>query len=180
MCLCRLICQSQWLCSYIEAGFLLSREDSDGEHLCSEEVSRGFLRPSIEETLASNRSRSVGEEEQEGVVGSCRIRFLLFSFVFLLFFLCLTHSFVSVFPFVARVRSSWLDSSFCEWDATSGPAQGMEAVKTAVWFGLGICIPPWIEGRSGLLDLLWFGNAISGKGYAVTAIVYSVPLSHAG
>ena len=63
---------------------------------------------------------------------------------------------------------------------TSGPAQGIEAVKTAVWFGLGICIPPWIEGSSGLPDLPWFGNAIFGKGYAVTAIVYSVPLSHAG
>ena len=63
---------------------------------------------------------------------------------------------------------------------TSGPAQGMEAVKTAVWFGLGICILPWIEGSSGLLDLLWFGNAIFEKSCAVTAIVYSVPLSHAG
>ena len=106
--------------------------------------------------------------------------FFCFSFVFHLFFLCLTHSFVSVFPFVARVRSSCLDSSFCEWDATSGPAQGMEAVKTAVWFGLGICIPPWIEGSSGLLDLPWFGYAILGKDCTVPAIVYSVPLSHAG
>ena len=60
------------------------------------------------------------------------------------------------------------------------PAQGMEAVKTAVWFKLGICIPPWIEGSSGLPDLPWFGNAILGKGYAVTAIVYSVALLHAG
>ena len=56
----------------------------------------------------------------------------------------------------------------------------MEAVKTAVWFGLEICIPPWIEGSSGLPDLPWFGNAIFGKSYAVTAIVYLVPLSHAG
>ena len=60
----------------------------------------------------------------------------------------------------------------------SGPAQGMEVVKTAVWFELGIYIPPWIEGSSGLPDLPWFGNAILGKGYAVTAIVDSVPLSH--
>ena len=75
----------------------MSGEDSDGEHLCSEEVSGGFLRPSLEETLAYNRSRSVGEEEKEGVVGSYRIRFLMFSFVFLLFFFCFTHSFVSVF-----------------------------------------------------------------------------------
>ena len=62
----------------------------------------------------------------------------------------------------------------------SGPAQGMEAVKTTVWFGLEICIPTWIEGCSGLPDLPWFGNAIFGKDYAVTAIVYSVPLSHTG
>ena len=78
-------------CRYcVEAGFLLSREDSDGEHLCPEEVSRGFLRPSLEETLAYNRSRSVGEEEKEGVVGSCRIQFLMFficlRFVFPLFY----------------------------------------------------------------------------------------------
>ena len=46
---------------------------------------------------------------------------------------------------------------------TSGPAQGMEAVKTAVCFGLVICIPLWIEGSSGLLDLPWFGNAIFRK-----------------
>ena len=55
---------------------------------------------------------------------------------------------------------------------TSGLAQGMEAVKTAVWLGLEICIPPWIEGSSGLPDLPWFVNAVFGKGYAVTAIVY--------
>ena len=114
--------------SCVEAGFLLSREDSDGEHLCSEEVSRGFLRPSLEETLAYNRSRSVGEEEKEGVVGSCRIRFLMFSiclpFVFPLFYTLICFC----FSFVARVRSSCLDSFFCEWDVTSGPAQGMEAV----------------------------------------------------
>ena len=163
----------------VEAGFLLSREDSDGEHLCSEEVSRGFLRPSLEETLASNRSRSVGEEEEVEVVGSCRIRFLLFLFC-LPFVFPLSYTLICFyFSFVARVRSSCLDSSFCEWDVTSGPAQGMEAVKTAVWFGLGICIPPWIEGSSGLLDLPWFGYAILGKDCTVTAIVYSVPLSHA-
>ena len=56
-------------------------EDSGRGYLYPEEVSRGFLRPSLEETLASNRSRSVGGEEEEGVVGSCRIRFLsCFSF----------------------------------------------------------------------------------------------------
>ena len=38
-----------------------SCKDSGRRHLCLEEVSRGFLRPSREETLASNRSRSVGE-----------------------------------------------------------------------------------------------------------------------
>ena len=114
--------------SCVEAGFLSSREDSDGEHLCSEEVSRGFLRPSLEETLAYNRSRSVGEEEKEEVVGSYRIRFLMFficlPFVFPLFYTLICFC----FSFVARVRSSCLDSFFCEWDVTSGPAQGMEAV----------------------------------------------------
>ena len=85
------------MCSCVEAGFLWSREDSDGEHLCSEEVSGGFLRPSLEETLAYNRSISVREEEKGGVVGSSQIRFLMFSFVFPLFFFCSTHSFVSVF-----------------------------------------------------------------------------------
>ena len=85
----------------VEAGFLLSREDSDREHLCSEEVSRGFLRPSLEETLAYNRSRSVGEEDTDSVMGSCRIRFLMFSFclpfVFLLFYklICFCFAFVA-------------------------------------------------------------------------------------
>ena len=162
-CLCGRICRSRSLCSCIEAGYLLSREDSDGEHLCSEEVSGGFLRPSLEETLAYNRSISFGEEEKGGVVGSSRIRFLMFSFclpfVFLLFYTLICFC----FSFVARARNSCLDSSFCEWDVTSGPAQGMEAVKTAVWLGLGICIPPWIEGSSGLLDLPWFGNALFRK-----------------
>ena len=112
----------------LRQGFLLSREDSDGQHLCSEEVSRGFLRPSLEETLASNHSRSVGEEEEEEVVGSCRIRFLLF-FLCLPFVFPLSYTLICFyFSFVARVRSSCLDSSFCEWDVTSGPAQGMEAV----------------------------------------------------
>ena len=87
--------------SCIEAGFPLSREDSDGAHLCLKEVSGGFLRPSLEETLAFNCSRSVGEEEEVGVEGSCRIRFLLFSFclpfVFLLFYtlVCFCVSFVA-------------------------------------------------------------------------------------
>ena len=116
--------------------------------------------------------------------GGCGVLSDTVSFVFSLSFFCFSfchHTLMCFcFSFVARVRSSCLDSFFCEWDVTSGPAQGMEAVKTAVWFGLGICIPPWIEGSSGLPDLPWFGNAIIGKGYAVTAIVYSVPLSHAG
>ena len=158
----------------------MSREDSDGEHLYSEELSRGFLRPSLEKTLAFSRSRSVGEEEEEGAVGSCRIRFLMFFFCLPFVFLLCCTLICFCFSFVAMVRSSCLDSSFCEWDVTSGPAQGMEALKTAVWFGLGICIPPWVEGSTGLLDLPWFGNTISGMGCAVTAIVYSVPLSHAG
>ena len=45
-------------------------EDSDGEHLWLEGVSRGFLKPSLEETLAFNHLRLVAEEEGEGVVGS--------------------------------------------------------------------------------------------------------------
>ena len=79
----------------------MSREDSGGEHLCSEEVSGGFLRPSVEEKLAFNRSRSVGEEEVVEVVGSCRIWFLMssfcLSFVFLLFYtlICFYFSFVA-------------------------------------------------------------------------------------
>ena len=106
--------------------------------------------------------------------------FFCLPFVFLLFFFYHYTLICFCFSFVARVRSSCLDSFFCEWDVTSEPVQGMEAVKTAVWFRLKICIPPWIEGSSGLPDLPWFGNPIFGKGYAVTAIVYSVPLSHAG
>ena len=88
LCLCGRICRSKRVVPVLRQGFLLSREDSDGWHLCPEEVSGGFLRPSLEETLASNRSRSVGEEKWAGVVGSCRIPFplssLCFSFVFLL------------------------------------------------------------------------------------------------
>ena len=57
-------------------GFHLSREDSGREHLCSEEVRRGFLSPSLEETLAFDRSRSVGEEEEAEVVGTYRVQFL--------------------------------------------------------------------------------------------------------
>ena len=83
--------------SCIEAGFPLSREDSDGGHLCPEEVSGGFLRPSLKETLAFNRSRSVGEEKEVGIEGSCRIRFPLFSFCLPFVFFCFIHSFVSVF-----------------------------------------------------------------------------------
>ena len=70
----------------IEAG-----KDSGRRHLCLEEMSRGFLRPSLEETLAFSRSRSVGEEEEAGVVGTCWIRF----FFFILFFPC--YSFVFSF-----------------------------------------------------------------------------------
>ena len=58
----------------------MSHEDSGGEHLCSKEVSRGLLKPSLEETLSFNRSRSVREEEEAEVVGSCQVQFLMFSF----------------------------------------------------------------------------------------------------
>ena len=88
-------------CFCIETGFSLLREDSGEEHLCSEEVRRGFLTPSLEETLAFDCTRSVGEEEVAEVVGSCQIRFLMFSFclsfVFLLFYtlICFCFSFVT-------------------------------------------------------------------------------------
>ena len=57
-------------------------------------MSRGFLRPSFEETLASNRSRSVGEEEEGGVVfvGTCPDTV---SFVFHLFFLLIFLSVIA-------------------------------------------------------------------------------------
>ena len=45
---------------------------------------------------------------------------------------------------------------------------------------LRICIPPWIEGRNGLLDLPWLDYAILKLDCADTAIVHSAPLSHAG
>ena len=80
----------------------MPREDSDGEHLCSWEVSRGFLRPSIEETLAYNRSRSVGEEDTDSVIGSCRIQFLMFSFCLPFVFLLFCTLICFCFAFVAR------------------------------------------------------------------------------
>ena len=79
----------------------MSREDSGGEHLCSEEVSRGLLRPSLEETFAFNHSKWVGEVEVAGVLVSCQIPFLMssfcLSFVFLLFYIliCFYFSFVA-------------------------------------------------------------------------------------
>ena len=57
----------------------------------TQEISEGFLRPSLQETVAFNRSILVREEEEAVVVGSCQIRFLMFvfcfSFVFLLFYI---------------------------------------------------------------------------------------------
>ena len=85
----------------LSQGFICRVEDSGGGHSCLVEVSGGFLRPSLEETLAFNRSRSVGEEEEAGVVGTCQIRFLMFSpclpFVFLLLYIliCFCFSFVA-------------------------------------------------------------------------------------
>ena len=65
-------------------------------------------------------------------MGSCWIRFLMFffccSFVFLLFFTTI-YFYCS---FVARGRSSYLESSFCDKDVALEPMQGMEAVKAAV------------------------------------------------
>ena len=70
----------------LRQGFICRVKDSGGRHSCLVEVSWGFLRPSLEGTLAFNRSRSVGEEEEAEVVGTYQIRFLLSSFCFLLFF----------------------------------------------------------------------------------------------
>ena len=61
----------------LRQGFICRVKDSGGGHSCLVEVSRGFLRPSLEETLAFNRWRSVGEEEEAEVVGTYRVRFLL-------------------------------------------------------------------------------------------------------
>ena len=84
----------------------MSREDSDGGHFCPEEVSGGFLRPSLEETLASNRSRSVGEEERAEVVGSCRIRFLLSSLCLPFVFLLSLHTHLFLFFFCCQGKES--------------------------------------------------------------------------
>ena len=65
------------------------------------EVSWGFLRPSLEETLAFNRSRSVGDEEEAEVVGTYQIRFLLF-------FFCLSFVLLSCFTFVAFLCLPWI------------------------------------------------------------------------
>ena len=88
-------------------------------------IARYALRPSLEEILAFNRSRSVGEEEEAGVVVTCQIWFLMFSLCLPLFFFCYTHSFVSVFlllpgegvptwtlPFV---RGTWHQDQRREW-----------------------------------------------------------------
>ena len=53
----------------------------------------GFLRPSLEETLAFNHLRSVGEEEGAEVVGTYEIQFLLSS-------ICLSFLFLSCFSVV--------------------------------------------------------------------------------
>ena len=85
----------------LRQGFICCVKDSGGGHSCLVEVSGGFLRPSLEETLAFNRSRLVGEEEEAGVVGTCQIRFLMFflclPFVFLLLYtlICFCFSFVA-------------------------------------------------------------------------------------
>ena len=85
----------------LRQGLICRVKDSGGGHSCLVEVSGGFVRPSLEETLAFNRSRLVGEEEEAGVVGSCQIRFLMFSlclpFVFLLLYtlICFCFSFVA-------------------------------------------------------------------------------------
>ena len=71
--------------------FICRIKDSSGRHSSLVEVSGGFLRPSLEETLTSNHSRSVREEEEAEVVGIYRIQFLLS-------FFCLSFVFLSCFP----------------------------------------------------------------------------------
>ena len=95
--LCGRICRSHWLCSCIEAGFHLLHEDSDGEHLCSEKVSRGFLRPSLEETLCLTIRDWSGRNRRRGLGAPVGYSFLCFPLVFLLCSFCFPHSFVSVF-----------------------------------------------------------------------------------
>lgn len=79
----------------------MSHEESGGDHLGWEEVGRYFLRASLEEILASNRSRSVRAEEGAGVVGSCHIRFLMFFFRFSFVFLLLYTLIGFYYSFVA-------------------------------------------------------------------------------
>ena len=62
------------------------------------EVSLGFLRPSLKETLAFNRLRSVGEEEEAEVEGTYQIRYLLFFFY-------LSFTFLYCFSFVFQFSS---------------------------------------------------------------------------
>ena len=69
-------------------GFICRVKDSDSRHLCLVEVSRGFLRQSLEETLTFNRSILVEEEEEAEVVQTYQIRFLLSSFCFSFVFFC--------------------------------------------------------------------------------------------
>ena len=54
----------------LRQGFICHVKDSGGRHSCLVEVSSSFLRPSLEETLVFNCSRSVGEEEEAEVVGT--------------------------------------------------------------------------------------------------------------
>ena len=88
----------------LRQGFICRVKDSGGGHSCLVEVSGGFLRPSLEETFAFNRSRSVGEEEEAGVVGTCQIRFLMF-FPFSSFcFSFVIHTHLFLFFFCCQVK----------------------------------------------------------------------------
>ena len=86
----------------LRQGFICRVKDSGGRHSCLVEVSGGFLRPSLEETLAFNCSRSVREEEEAEVVGTYQIRFLLF-------FFCLSFVSFLVFFFFCRFPFSSLN-----------------------------------------------------------------------
>ena len=101
--------------------------------------------------MAFNRSRSVGEEEEEEVVGTYQIRFLLFFFLF---------SFVFLSCFFCRFPLSSLDfrtlvTLLCG-DA-SAPLTG---------FRLLLLAPVTKEGpKTGVVDFLWWSSP--GQGLSV-------------
>ena len=89
----------------LRQGFICRVKDSGGRHSYLVEVSWGFLRPSVEETLAFNRLRSVGEEEEARAVGTYQIGFLLSSF-------CLSFVFLACVSYVLAFVIPWLSHAY--------------------------------------------------------------------